>query len=49
MIPTAGQVRDVRFEPVILVVNCVRGIVERSTYENYEIVCVIDEAGRLRR
>lgn len=44
VIPTAGQVRDVRFEPVVLVVNCVRSIVERSTYENYEIVCVIDES-----
>jgi GT2 family glycosyltransferase len=43
VIPTGGQVRDVRFEPVVLVVNCVRGIVERSTYENYEIVCVVDE------
>jgi O-antigen biosynthesis protein len=43
VIPTGGQVRDVRFEPVVLIVNCVRGIVERSTYENYEIVCVIDE------
>ena len=43
VIPTNGQVRDVRFEPVVLVVNCVRSIVERSTYENYEIVCVVDD------
>jgi O-antigen biosynthesis protein len=43
VIPTGGQVRDVRFEPVVLVVNCVRSIVERSTYDNYEIVCVVDE------
>jgi GT2 family glycosyltransferase len=43
VIPTAGQVRDVRFKPAVLVVNCVRSIVERSTYENYEIVCVFDE------
>jgi GT2 family glycosyltransferase len=43
VIPTAGQVRDVRFKPVVLVVNCVRSIVERSTYENYEIVVVVDE------
>ena len=42
VIPTGGQRRDVRFEPVVLVVNCVRSIVERSTYENYEIVCVTD-------
>ena len=42
VIPTAGQVRDVRFKPVVLVENCVRGIVENSTYENYEIVVVAD-------
>ena len=41
IIPTAGQVRDVRFEPKVLVVNCVRSIVERSTYRNFEIVCVV--------
>lgn len=43
VIPTAGQVREVRYEPVVLVVNCVKSIVESSTYENYEIVCVVDE------
>jgi GT2 family glycosyltransferase len=42
VIPTAGQVREVRYEPVVLANNCVRSIVERSTYENYEIVCVVD-------
>ena len=42
VIPTGAQRRDVRFEPVVLAVNCVRSIVERSTYENYEIVCVTD-------
>jgi GT2 family glycosyltransferase len=43
VIPTGGQVRDVRFAPTVLVLNCVRSIVERSTYSNYEIVCVVDE------
>jgi GT2 family glycosyltransferase len=43
VIPTAGQIREVRFEQAVLVVNCVRSIVERSTYENYEIVCVIGD------
>jgi GT2 family glycosyltransferase len=43
VIPTAGTAREVRFEPKILVVNCVRSIVERSSFENYEIVCVVDE------
>jgi GT2 family glycosyltransferase len=44
VIPTAGGRREVRFEEVVLVENCVRGIVERSTYENYEIVVVHGEA-----
>jgi GT2 family glycosyltransferase len=44
VIPTAGQIREVRFEPTVLVVNCVRSIIERSTYQNYEIVCVVDDA-----
>ncbi len=44
VIPTNGQSREVRFEQVILVVHCVRSIVERSTYENYEIVVVYDDS-----
>jgi GT2 family glycosyltransferase len=43
VIPTNGQRREIRFEQMVLVVNCVRSIVERSTYGNYEIVCVVDE------
>jgi O-antigen biosynthesis protein len=42
VIPTAGTLREVRFETTILVENCVRSIVENSTYENYEIVIVAD-------
>ena len=42
VIPTAGQSREVRYERVVLVEHCVRSIVDRSTYENYEIVCVVD-------
>ncbi len=44
VIPTNGQIRQINFEDKVLVVNCVRSIVERSTYENYEIVCVVDES-----
>ena len=44
VIPTAGQRREVRFEEVVLVENCVRSIVGRSSYENYEIVLVYGEA-----
>jgi GT2 family glycosyltransferase len=43
VIPTAGQVREVRYEQTVLVVNCVKSILDRSTYENYEIVCIVDE------
>lgn len=43
VIPTAGQSREVRFEQTVLIVNCVRSIVERSTYGHYEIVCVADD------
>jgi GT2 family glycosyltransferase len=42
VIPTAGTVREVRYEPLVLVEHCVRSIVEGSTYENYEIVVVAD-------
>jgi O-antigen biosynthesis protein len=43
VIPTAGNSREVRFENVVLVSHCVRSIVEVSAYEDYEIVCVVDE------
>jgi GT2 family glycosyltransferase len=44
VIPTAGQAREVRSEQVVLVAHCVESIVSTSTYENYEIVCVADDA-----
>jgi len=42
VIPTAGGSREVRFEQVALIEHCLRSIVETSTYESYEIVCVTD-------
>jgi O-antigen biosynthesis protein len=42
VIPTAGGSREVRFEQVTLIEHCLRSIVETSTYEHYEIVCVTD-------
>jgi GT2 family glycosyltransferase len=42
VIPTAGQVREVRYEQVVLVNHCVGSIVEKSTYDAFEIVCVVD-------
>ncbi|MGN6258488.1 MAG: glycosyltransferase family 2 protein [Solirubrobacterales bacterium] len=44
VIPTRGTVREVRYQQVVLVGHCVRSIVERSTYENYEIVVVADDS-----
>lgn len=44
VIPTAGTVREVRYEPIVLVEHCVRSIVETSTYENFEIVVVADSS-----
>jgi GT2 family glycosyltransferase len=41
VIPTTGRGRD--GEPEALVVNCVRSVVETSSYANYEFVIVIDE------
>ena len=42
VIPTAGQGRDVRYQPTVLVSHCLRSIVETSTYGNYELVVVVD-------
>jgi GT2 family glycosyltransferase len=42
VIPTNGQTREVRYEQVVLVSHCVRSIVEKSTYDAYEVVCVVD-------
>ncbi len=42
VIPTNGTRREVRYEEVTLVEHCVRSIVEKSTYPDYEIVCVVD-------
>jgi GT2 family glycosyltransferase len=44
IVPTAGQAREVRYRETCLVANCVHSIVERSTYEDYEIVLVADES-----
>jgi GT2 family glycosyltransferase len=42
VIPTACRLREVRYRQQVLVANCVRSIRERSSYGNYEIVCVLD-------
>jgi GT2 family glycosyltransferase len=44
VIPTRGQMREIRYQQVVLVSHCVRSIVEKSTYENYEIVVVADDS-----
>jgi GT2 family glycosyltransferase len=42
VIPTRGQAREIRHQREVLVCHCVRSIVERSTYENFDIVVVAD-------
>jgi GT2 family glycosyltransferase len=42
IIPTAGTMREVWSEHRVLVTHCVRSIVRRSLYPNYEIVVVAD-------
>jgi GT2 family glycosyltransferase len=44
IIPTGGHAGEVRCEPVILVINCVQSILLTSTYDAYEIVCVVDNS-----
>jgi GT2 family glycosyltransferase len=44
VIPTAGTSRDVSGQRVDLVVNCIASVVERSTYDNFEIICVADSS-----
>jgi len=43
IIPSAGTAREVRGAPTTLVTHCVRSILERSTYPDYEIVVVLDD------
>jgi GT2 family glycosyltransferase len=43
VIPTRGGTGHVHGRDVVLVVEAVRGIVEKSTYSNYELVIVIDD------
>lgn len=42
VIPTNGQTREVRYQQIVLVENCVRSIIAGSTYSNYEILVVVD-------
>jgi GT2 family glycosyltransferase len=44
VIPTNGQRREIRYREVVLVEHCVRSIVETSTYDEFEIVCVADSS-----
>jgi GT2 family glycosyltransferase len=42
VIPTRGGRRAIRGETTVLVLHCVRSILAKSTYDDYEIVCVAD-------
>lgn len=43
VMPTAGRISDVRGERRPLVQNCVESILRTSTYDNYELICVVDD------
>ena len=43
VIPTAGTRRRIAGQDVVLAEQCVRSVVERSTYDAYELVLVIDD------
>jgi GT2 family glycosyltransferase len=43
VMPTAAQVREVHGEPVLLAEHSLHSIVSRSTYDNYQIVLVVDD------
>lgn len=43
VIPTAARSREIHGQEVLLAEQCVRGIADRSTYDNYEIVVVVDD------
>jgi GT2 family glycosyltransferase len=43
VIPTGGHRRVVHGTLLTLVANCVASIVQKSTYPDYEIVCVVDD------
>lgn len=42
IIPSAGTKRTVRGEDIVLLTHCVASVISRSTYSNYELVCVVD-------
>ncbi len=44
VIPAGGSIRRVRGETVDLLASCVESIVARSSYRNFEVVVVADEA-----
>ena len=43
IVPTAGRARRVHGAVIELVVNCVESVISRSTYDRYEIICVVDD------
>ncbi|HEY3142778.1 MAG TPA: glycosyltransferase [Acidimicrobiales bacterium] len=44
IIPTAGRPREVWGEQRVLVSHCVQSILAKSTYDNYELICVVDHS-----
>ncbi len=45
VIPTAGRLRDVNGTPVDLLANAIRSVVQKTTYDAYELIIVADDTG----
>jgi len=45
VIPTAGRLRDVNGTPVDLLANAIRSVVQKTSYDAYELIVVADEGG----
>lgn len=44
IVPAGGGRRMIRSQPTDLIRNCIGSILERTEYDNFEIVCVLDDA-----
>jgi GT2 family glycosyltransferase len=43
VVPTGGGIREVHGEHRVLVTHCVDSILRTSTYDSYELICVVDD------
>jgi GT2 family glycosyltransferase len=43
LVPTGGRRRRIRGATKTLVLNCLESVLARTTYENFEVVCAVDD------